>query len=191
MLLGIHGRKNSGKDTVATLISIIASEKGMYCSIYHYATTLKLAATDLFGVGIEPFYDQTLKETPIEHLGMTPRQIMTTLHDVLVPAFGEDLFVAPVRRKYQQWQEECGKGFFVVADVRYEGRETDWIRNAGGKIIHVIRSGVSDIPATHSSEQGIPPREGDIILHNDGTIQDLEDEVREKIFKPLFDNPTN
>lgn len=182
MLIGIHGKKRSGKDTVARMIATISEqERGELCAITHYATTLKNGAAALFEIDVKHFYDDDLKEKVVEELGVTPRKIMTDMHDAMVPVFGHYVFVDPVRRQWASWKQKS-KGHFIVADVRYEGRETDWIRNEGGIIVHVFRESADNVAVTHSSEAGIPVRVGDIILWNDGTKKELEDQVRAKIF---------
>lgn len=182
-LVGIHGLKGSGKDTVAKMICReILQIEGRESRITHYADTLKRSASALFGVDIEWFYDEKKKETTIHGLNMTPRQIMTDLHDVLIPKFGQDLFVSPVRNEYSEWiSTDWGKdvqsqGPFIIADVRYDPRETAWVREWGGVILHVVRKSVQrGSPASrHSSEQGIPMTKEDYVIHNEGTLEDLQ-----------------
>lgn len=178
-LIGIHGLKGSGKDTVAEMIyhEVLGVEGSLSC-ITHYADTLKRAAASLFDVDIKWFYDEKLKEQTIPGLNLTPRQIMTDFHDVLIPKFGPDLFVRTVRAGYAKWLEgDSARGPYVIADVRYDPRETSWIRESGGIVLHVLRkSVVKGVAASrHSSEYGIPLSAGDFVIHNDGSLADLKD----------------
>lgn len=174
-LFGIHGLKGAGKDTVARMIATrINHVEGYICAITHYADTLKAAAAALFNIDQNWFHNPELKEKVIPGLcvPITPRKIMTDFHDGLVPLFSPDLFVHPVKEQFRGW---TGWGAFLVADVRYDVRETEWIREAGGVIIHVLRKGCS--PSGHSSEEGILIHPGDFVLHNNGTLGELEAEV--------------
>lgn len=174
-LFGIHGFKRSGKDTVARMISSrIQKVEGYVCCITHYADRLKAAASSLFDLGPKFFQLDELKEQQVPGLccETTPRKIMTDIHDGLVPLFGKDLFVHPVKADWKRW---TGRGAFIVADVRYEGSETDWIRDAGGVVVHVLRPGVG--PSGHSSEQGVPIKDGDFVIENSGSLEDLERSV--------------
>ena len=178
-LVGIHGFKGSGKDTVAKMIAERVREvEGYICPITHYADRLKKAAAALFDINPEWFYDEKRKETIVPGLCLpiTPRKIMTDFHDGLVPLFGSDLFVHPVREDWRHW---TGSGVFIVADVRYDGRETDWIRDNGGVIIHVVRPGVGG--STHSSEVGIAMHPHDYGILNAGSIEDLHKMVVELV----------
>lgn len=174
-LIGIHGFKGSGKDTVANMIAARVREvEGYLCPITHYADRLKRAAASLFDLDLNLFYDEVMKEATQHGLcyKTTIRKIMTDMHDALVPMFGPDLFVHPVRQEWQRW---LGSGVFIIADVRYDGRETDWIRQAGGLLVHVRRPGVG--PSAHSSEAGVAALPGDLIINNDGPLDDLKCQV--------------
>lgn len=173
-LIGIHGLKGSGKDTVARIISnMVRIEESQKCCSVAFATPLKQAAVSLFDLDPQLFYDQSLKEVFIPAVGASPRQIMTKLHDCLVPEFGPDLFVRAARNRWRAWR---GRGLFIVTDVRYR-REVDWILSEGGVILHVIRAGISQSPASHSSELGLPVGKFPYVIYNDGTLEELAAQV--------------
>jgi hypothetical protein len=59
----------------------------------------------------------------------------------------------------------------VISDVRFEN-EARVIRDQGGVIVHV-RRGVSVSTDTHVSETPLPVLFGDLLVHNNGTCDDL------------------
>lgn len=70
----------------------------------------------------------------------------------------------------------------AVPDVRFRN-EIKAIKGAGGKMIRVVRPGAGLVGghATHVSETeqlGIPDSEFDILLHNNGTLEDLRAAVK-------------
>lgn len=172
-LIGISGFKGSGKDTLARALSQEHSfTTGWVSTITHYADRLKNASAQLFGLDPMLFYDEVLKEEQ-SPMGRTPRKILTDMHDALVPMFGEDMFVSSVRDDWMRHKKAGCGGLFIIADVRYDGRETDWIRNEGGSIIHITRPGVT--ASEHSSEKGIQFVEGDKVVCNNGSKIDLRE----------------
>lgn len=61
-----------------------------------------------------------------------------------------------------------------IPDCRFDN-EADIVRAAGGVVSHVCREIPEDIKvvAGHASEMGVTPKEGDIFIINDGTIEEL------------------
>lgn len=171
-LVGIHGFKRSGKDTFARYLEYLSNlytDGYSVSKVTHYADPLKKALAKLHGLPLRVFYDDLYKEDPQYGVnGKSPRVLMTDAHDVLVPLFGEDLFVRAIREEYDSFPED---GLFIIADVRYVGREDDWIRDLGGLIVHVKRPSVG--PSEHSSEKGIPICPGDLVIPNNAGREEL------------------
>lgn len=67
---------------------------------------------------------------------------------------------------------------WTVLDVRFEN-EASKIRDLGGKILHIKREIPLDIhlEINHSSEKGVQIQKGDLILSNDGNLEDLNKKV--------------
>ena len=76
-------------------------------------------------------------------------------------------------------EEDFKSGVFIVADVRYEIRETQWIRDEGGAILHVFRDRTDKNAGDHSSEKGLVAKEGDLVIFNDKTLLELRSMVHE------------
>ena len=67
---------------------------------------------------------------------------------------------------------------FIIPDVRFQN-EADWIRKQGGYLIYIDRD-VEDIKENaHVSEKGLPGHHFHVIVHNNGTPQDLGSDARE------------
>lgn len=63
----------------------------------------------------------------------------------------------------------------VFTDVRFPN-EARAVRRLGGKVIRVVRPGVSAVN-NHISDAGQAEIEVDYVLHNDGTVEDLHDVI--------------
>ncbi len=179
-LIGVHGKKGSGKDTVAMLIAQYVHRElsSREVVVKHYADALKCGLAAMFTVPIQNFYEESLKEQVIPGLGASPRELMTRMHDLLVPLYGDQIWVNPIRDDYcSRWLGNSREGLYVVADVRYDGRETDWIRKEGGHIIHVVRASTDVNAGKHSSEMGVEVHQEDWVIHNDETLLHLRMEV--------------
>lgn len=184
MIIGIHGYKLSGKDTVARLIRELLPEVPVVS--FAYADRLKKSLATLTGTPLEVFYDEAAKNVPLDSLGgKTPREAMTGYHDVMVPMFGADVFVAPVIRDADAALSTDPSKIVLVTDVRYPDRETNWIRDRGGFIAHIAGRGE---PGNHSSERPWEPKHiktTDWTIYNDGSLQDLRAAVEVMLYAKL------
>jgi hypothetical protein len=168
-IIGITGAARSGKDTVA---DFILAEQGGYR--YGFADPIR---DMLAAIGIDmsdPFW-QAHKEEPIQVLGVSPRRMMQTLgtewgREMVHP----NLWVILASNKLMK----LGAGM-IISDVRFEN-EALWVRDLGGVIIHVQRDNASKVEP-HASESGITFEEGDILLTNNGTLDELQQAVKEII----------
>jgi hypothetical protein len=61
-----------------------------------------------------------------------------------------------------------GKSLIIIKDIRFEN-EAEYIRNLGGEVWHIIRPNAGVIN-DHSSETGIAIREGEVVIYNEGTL---------------------
>lgn len=192
ILIGLVGKKNSGKTTVANYLQ----EKGYEEVVF--ADPLKRVVEIIFGFD----YDMLLGDTPEKrHLrntlrdpiwNMTPVQAMQQLGtEVFREHFDKETWVKIAARKINQFRDS-GK-CVVVSDVRFEN-EMDVIRRMGGHLI-VLYDKIEDTniptqaeldrikgtPEGHASEisfQAAIDRERDILVHNDKTFLDNLDSKR-------------
>ena len=172
-LYGIAGFARTGKDTIGNYM----------CGVHHYrkyafADPIKEAASKMFGVPLEYFYDGDRdRELVLPEWDYSPRQMI----QLLGTEGGRDLFREDiwVKRSEIEWKNfcsgepvECG---MVITDVRFEN-EAKMIREMGGKIIHVFRDKASPINS-HISEAGIVVGEEDTTIFNNGTLPELCDTI--------------
>lgn len=166
-LIGVTGPARSGKDTVTHFL--IAAYGG-----YRYGFADPIRAM-LLGIGInmnDPYWESR-KEDVIPALGVSPRYMMQTLGTEWGRRLvNQDIWLILGYNKLLK----DGPGM-VVSDVRFEN-EAKWIRERGGTIIHVFRPGIEPV-AAHSSENGVDFKEGDIRIVNDGTLEELQNSIRE------------
>ena len=64
----------------------------------------------------------------------------------------------------------------VITDVRF-ANEAKWIRDKGGIVVYINRQQKEIQANTHSSENGLSGKDVDVYIENDGTINDLYEQV--------------
>lgn len=170
LLIGIHGKRNTGKDTVAKMIS---EQLNTSVQLIAFADRLKNMCAVTFDAPLLAFHDQDLKETYETPYG-TPRELMISLSDMIKTKYGLGFFRDLVSKRIDTIRDGL-MGSIIVTDVRYE-IEADMLREKGGTIIHLKRD--MDLPGIyHSSERGIYFNAGDYAIHNDSTLEDLKRQV--------------
>lgn len=169
MLIGLTGSAGVGKNTVATILG----QRHDYFELA-FADSLKTAASVIFGLTTENFYDPVLKETTCPYWEMTPRKMLQKLGtEGCREVFGPDIWIKSLARSLAELGEDTDN--VAITDVRFNN-EAEFIRSIGGVVVHVV-SGRNSTLATesqqHASEQGITFLEGDFVLPNRGTLAEL------------------
>lgn len=168
-LIGITGKARSGKDTAA---SYLAHKLGLIQ--YSFATPMKTAIKAMLGLSDEHM-DGDLKDAKIPWLGVSPRRIMQTLGTEWGrETIREDLWVVLAHRQWDQINSPAEDTFhtgMIVPDVRFED-EADFIRRNGGLMIHIKRDAAARVEH-HKSEAGVRVCAGDLVIANNGTVNDL------------------
>jgi len=169
IIVGIAGKARSGKDTVASYLS---SEFGM--DVVRFAASLKAGAKAMFDLTDDQI-EGDAKDQPIEWLGITPRRIMQTLGTEWAQSLRRDIWIRTTDRRISQLRllgiEESGHWpGAAIPDVRFD-HEADWVRSQGGVIVH-IRRDVAAVEA-HISEKGLHIEPGDVVIDNNGSIDEL------------------
>lgn len=184
MIIGIIGKKRSGKDTTGDyLIQKFNFKK------YSFAAPLKRAAMEIFGFTDEQV-NGDLKEVIDERWGVTPRNVLQVMGTELfqfdiqkhIPEFqkiGREIWV----KRFQLWYQENNiTDNLVITDVRFQ-HEVDIINKMGGVVWKVVRPSLSSIDE-HPSEREMDLITGytDVII-NDGTLTDLYTKATECLLK--------
>lgn len=164
-LIGISGKKFSGKDTIAHMLGLQYERK-------QFAGKLKQMTAILLGVPSHRLDEQEFKATslgPAWH-DLTPRIILQRIGTEIGRNLHEDIWITAA------FADLHPLGNYVFTDVRFPN-EADAIDNKGGILIRVERPGIiSD--DQHPSETALDNYSNwDYVIVNDGTIQNLADKV--------------
>ena len=122
------------------------------------------------------------KETPIDWLGASPRQLLQTIgtdwgRDLIRP----DLWVELCRRRLFRLHDS-GVRRVAIADLRF-ANEVEMVREFGGEVWLVDRPGAETTPHAHRSEDGLPADAIDRTIVNDCGLDELRRRV-EAAFRP-------
>lgn len=204
-LIGISGAAGSGKDTLARGIAM----QDVYM-VYHLADPIKAALNAMFGWGMDQWNDREWKEARIpwlshqlteddvsvraaigEHRFISPRYLAQTLGTEWGrQAVDRQLWLKIAQQKYAKINTEAkmiggrimGMGM-IVPDIRFEN-EAQWIKDAGGIMLHVERPDLEQISeSSHASEAGFDPALIDDVIYNDGPPSKMIAEGREKLWE--------
>lgn len=177
MLIGITGRKRAGKDSITeVLVKEFGFERLSFAA--HFKAYLRKMYID---VGCTPgeaerMIEGDLKEVVSPYFGQTPRQMMQDFGSwgrSLNEHLWIDLAVCEAINR--------PKTNFVISDVRYLN-EAEAVRSASGVMIRVQRSGVVlNKFSEHASEKDIDKLPVRFVIHNDGSLQELQEQVRQTV----------
>jgi hypothetical protein len=170
VLVGITGPARSGKDTAAQLLH---ASWGGY--IYALAEPLKLMLAAGLGVDMRQKYWQDKKEQLIPAIGRSPRQLMQTLGT----EWGRQLVSEDLWLVLAAAQLRTRGAGMIIPDVRFEN-EAAWIRARGGTILHLRRKDAEQVNP-HQSEAGVAHVPGEVVISNDATIVDLQEQIDELV----------
>jgi hypothetical protein len=178
-LIGITGKANSGKNTVAEMIE---QASGRSC-LDSFAMPIYRAVSGIFGIPIAQLARRDTKEELIPGFNFTYRRAMQTLGT----EWGRDmldntLWLKLMHQRYESWalanaEEEVPDRFFIITDVRFQN-EAKWVKAAkdgSGLLLEVVRPGVAAIQS-HSSESGCG-LEPDVVINNNGDLELLREKV--------------
>lgn len=167
-VIGIAGLARSGKDTVA---NYILAARG-YGYRYGFADPIKAMLIPL-GIDCTDPYWTANKEAIIPSLGVSLRYLMQTLGTEWGRRLvNDDLWVTLAKSTVMTH----GPGM-IIPDVRFEN-EAAWIRAVGGRVIHLERDNRPQV-LNHDSERGIARHAEDVVIKNNGSLQDLHQAITE------------
>lgn len=171
ILIGLAGLARSGKTTAANHLEDIYGFQ-----LYAFADPLRDGLMNILNLTPCDF-DDDRKERTIEWLGRSPRELMQTLgtdwgRNMVHP----DLWLLLAKQNLDNFGQayENAPGF-VISDLRFEN-EADFVRKHGGIILHILRSDAAEVNP-HASESGIGIQDNDLVLHNNGSLEDLFDQL--------------
>lgn len=203
MIVGICGLIGSGKDTIADyLVNFHEFRRESF------ANTLKDAVSSVFGWDRTMLEGRTKEarewREEVDHWWadrldmptLTPRWVLQYWGtEVCRKGFHDDIWIASLENKLRNSRDHV-----VISDCRFPN-EISSIRNAGGKIVWVRRGELPDwydiaieanknnnvaiqelkLKKIHASETAWIGTEFDEIIYNDGSINDLYQQVEELV----------
>jgi dephospho-CoA kinase len=173
MIIGLLGKKGSGKDTMADFLVEHYNFKQ-----YTYATPLKKLCQDLFSLTEEQMNCHVQKETIDERWNKTPRQILQQVGtDLFRKHYDENIWVKILKEKLKM---EPDNQNIVVSDIRHQN-ELDTVTEFENCVIfHILRAGC-DVSDQHSTENNIMKHENIITIKNNGSIQDFYENIKKEL----------
>ena len=171
--IGLTGRMSSGKSTVAGLICEIDSS----FTEMSFAAPLKQSLSSLVGEAVDKFETSGGKQAICPALGITRRRAMQQFGDALRESFGCGIFVDLARSSARHVLS--GQRSVVLSDCRFPA-EADMIRSMGGIIVCIQRANVQSsdsVASAHASEVLMDTIRPDLVLNNNGTIDELRQSV--------------
>ena len=168
MIIGIAGKKGSGKDLCAHLMqTFLISE----WETKKFAEPMKLAVSVMLGVDRNELEDRTYKESYVEELGMTVREFMNKFGTEVCRNINENIWVNILFRDYKDEN-------WIITDVRKKN-EVDAIESRGGIVIYIDRPGIEG--GSHSTENELNDIDFNYVIHNDGTITDFWSKIKQTL----------
>lgn len=165
IIIGFAGKKKSGKDTVAKILSTRLIEKGYSCERIAFADALKEDVSKMCEV--TPAFIDAHKDNfrlILQGYGTDYRREVCG-YDYWIKRWALSMRMLP----------DNDKLVVFVPDIRFKN-ELDIIVDIGGFVIKVLRNQSADyvVKDTHSSETELDHINMDYHIRNDGPIQDLD-----------------
>lgn len=178
MIISITGKIGSGKDTIADII--------MQYTPYHdwevkkFAGKLKDIASIISGVPKINFEDQEFKKQDMgSEWGMTYRDLLQKLGtEAMRNGLHENVWVNALFADYHfNIEEDEQMPNWLITDTRFPN-ELEAVKTHKGITIKVIRDSGNTIGTTHASETALDSyTEWDYVVNNNGSIEDLKEQV--------------
>lgn len=173
MVLGIVGRKGSGKDTFSNFML----KHNDQVVIHHYADRLKEVCAQVFPVGSDCYYNPLLKESPFE-ASVNIDDYLGALEDLIeAPLEKQNLVASSARqllqfvgtnyvrklypeywtlylRNYIERQYTLGKRLIVVSDVRFQNEADGVTYFPDGRLLKIVRTDLISSDG-HDSEKNV------------------------------------
>lgn len=166
-IIAISGKKRSGKDTVASIISA-NFESGIVR--IGFATALKLEVCRSLNISLD-YLEQNKANFRLILQGWGT-DYRRKLH-------GDNYWIEKLRTAINNIQTFNSCKMIIVTDVRFKN-ELEFMRSVGATTVRVNRP-TAPSNDTHPSETELDNEHFDIVINNDGTIEQLIQQVQEKI----------
>lgn len=166
MIIGLSGKKGSGKTTIGRFLQSRLDDSEMIC----FADTLKDLVSDLFDIPQVVLNGTEEQKNMPTHIGDSARKVMQC-SGAAMRGIWPDCWVNAWRKRVRTLHERRGIVPVIVADVRYQN-EIAAIREAGGMVIRLTRNpyGTDEHESETDLDRGII--EFDAVIDNANLTKD-------------------
>jgi hypothetical protein len=182
IIIGIAGPAGCGKDTVAAHLA-----RQHEFEHESFAAPLRRMVQSLIFPAKCRWEDRAWKESPLPRLGLSPRRLLQTLGTEWGRSLQHDFWLRiAAERMAHLTAVALGNNeapCVVWSDVRFEN-EAQWIRKQGGQVWHLRRAHARRVES-HVSETGLLRPKNEVLIHNNGTPEQLF-EVVDGLVEALF-----
>jgi hypothetical protein len=168
-VIGISGKKKSGKDTVANILLMMNDGLNLK---YSFGTEVKKEIATACNCTVDFIEaNKDLFRPMLQWWGTEYRRQL----------FGHDYWIKKMRQALEQFQENNIK-LVVIPDVRFEN-ELRFLRIEWGAPIYRIERVNGECNDMHPSEIALDGESDfDFVLYNNGTVSELVNEVKRNIY---------
>lgn len=170
-LIGVSGKKRSGKDTFFEYANKISSQRGVNFENRKFADNLKKICSILSGENIDVFQDHTFYNNVINSYNLTVRELLQIVGtEVFRDSFDKNVWVKSLFNTYKPNQN------WIVTDVRFPN-EANAIKKRGGILIRINRDLLND-EDKHESETALDDYNNfDYIISNNDSLESYRNNI--------------
>jgi hypothetical protein len=178
-IVGISGYATAGKNAASeALVAVGYKQLAFADELRKCLYTLNPHVPEYNGMGgqdLREIVDQIGWDVAKVSLPEIRRLMQVMGTEVGRSLFGDNVWVDKVRGKIL----DDISSSFVITDVRFPS-EISAVRAWGGKVVWISRPGVGPTNG-HASENSIGPLDCDIVIENDGSLEDLHTKIVENV----------
>lgn len=174
IIIGISGKKGSGKDTFASLLANeLLVKYNLKVKLKAFADNLKKCCAILSGQFDWVFYDQNSKNKKANILSMTNRELMQKFGD-LTRQLDPNIWIKLVLQIHDKKDPDV----LIITDVRFKN-EAEAIKNKGGILIRINSD--RSVEDNHISENDLDDySKFDLVVTNNIGVSILELQAKAK-----------
>ncbi|WP_445672844.1 deoxynucleotide monophosphate kinase family protein [Pseudomonas inefficax] len=159
---------------------VVETQSGATPNLLLPDAPFRLAAQAFFNFNEAQVWGTTEFDQIDSYWGLSPQQAVTYLEQQaleLDPDYYRKRSAMPTQPPKALPGIPQTASVIVITDIRFEN-EAAFLRSHNGVIWHIVRPGVQLVNA-HSSEAGIERKPDDIVIMNDGSLDQLEQRVKQ------------
>ena len=163
IIIGLAGRKRSGKTTAADVIRTISTQQGLNPIRLGLADPIKAETAKIFGY-IHEDHKETIRPV-YQAVGETAKKL-----------YGDDYWLRKWKEAQHHYQKH-GYNVFIVDDVRFPA-EANILKGMGATIWRIKNSQKDSVEDNHPSETNVDKVEHDRVIENEKNLETFVDMVK-------------